>query len=99
MPTSARCADRSQARGLAGLRALELNQTPHLECKHCNRVAHCICTINNKGIERPLGGEARADRQDEDYPQELDVTFAPLGLFVCIAAGWFMLHAEVTLSA
>lgn len=34
-----------------------------------------------------------SSRHSEDYPQELDVTFAPLGLFLC----WFLLKTVLCL--
>lgn len=90
MLTSACCSDRSQAGGLAGLQALQLNQTPRSECKHFNRVMHCISTI--PVCTKALSGlllVKRTNHHCKDYPQELNATFAPLGLFICITACWF----------
>lgn len=98
MLTSACCSDRSQAGGLASLQALQLNQTPHSECKHFNRVMRCISTI--PVCTKALSGLLilkHTNHHCKDYPQELDVTFAPLGLFICITVCWFILQTVVFL--
>lgn len=98
MLTSACCSDRSQAGGLAGLQTLQLNQTPRSECKHFNRVMRCISTI--PVCTKALSGlllVKHTHHHCKDYPQELDVTFAPLGLFICITVWGFILQTVVFL--
>lgn len=92
------CSDRSQAGGLVSLQALQLNQTLHSECKHFNIVMRCISTtpVCTKALSGLLLVK-HTNHRFKDYPQELDVTFAPLGLFIWITVCWFILQTVVFL--
>lgn len=98
MLTLACCWDRSQAWGLACLQALRLNQTPHSECKHFDRVMRCTSTVpvRTKALSSLLL-ENHTNHHCKDNPQELDVTFVPLWLFIWITVYCFIWQIVVFL--
>lgn len=94
MLTSARRSDRSQDGGLVGLRALQLNQTPRSKCKQQSGALHQYNPSLYKSIKWPLVGEAHPSPLFGTIPRELDVTSAPLGLFIYITICWFTLQTR-----
>lgn len=97
MLTRACCSDRSHARGLASLQALQLESTLHSERKHFNsRAPHPFSPSLYKSVKWPLLVRHNSLHW-QDYPQELDVTFAPLELFICIAVRRLIMQTVVSL--